>query len=167
MTNWFGLNRAGLVLVGALKFVHTTDSSRSVLARGHRAQGAAGAGAQAAAGPLPLPSSRTRLMSRIDCDLACCYAHVVLRQMATVEGTRQTWHPPHPSIHLPRRALEPSYVVASRSLALALVGDGTLPCPAASHHGGLCSGLVASSYERRTKSLSLIACVCELTAITD
>ena len=177
MTNWFGLNRAGLVLVGALKFVHATDSSRSVRAHGHRVRGTAGAGALAMAGPPLLPSSRRRLMSRIVYDLARCYVHIVLRRMAVVprtehvvaavEWTRQTWCPPYPSIHLPCRALEPSYVVAYRSLALTPVGDGTLPCPAASHHGGLCSGFVAPSYARRAKSPGLVAYVRELAAITD
>ena len=156
--------------------MHATDSSRSVWAHGHCVRGTTSAGAQAMAGPLPLPSSRTRLMSRIVCNLACCYVHVVLRRMAAVpcaehavaaaEWTRQTWRPPHPSIHLPRRALESFYIVVSRSLAPALVGDGILPYPAASHHGGLCSGLVAPSYARHAKSPGLIPYVRELAAVT-
>ena len=157
--------------------MHATDSSRLVRAYGHCTWGTTGAGAQAAARPLSLPYSRTRLLLRIVCDLARCYAHIVLRRMATVprakhvvaavEWTRQTWCLPHPSMHLLRQALEPSYVVTSRSLAPAPVGDGTLPCPTASRHGGLCSGLVAPSYPRHTKSSGLITCVRELAAVTD
>ena len=42
MENWFGLNRAGLVLVGALKVVQVTDSSRSAGVHGHRVHDAVG-----------------------------------------------------------------------------------------------------------------------------
>ena len=42
MANWFGLNRAGLVLVRALKVVQVTESSRSAEVNGHRVHGAVG-----------------------------------------------------------------------------------------------------------------------------
>jgi len=42
LANWFGLNRAGLVLVGALKVMQVTDSSRSAKVHGHRMHGVVG-----------------------------------------------------------------------------------------------------------------------------
>jgi len=42
LANWFGLNRAGLVLVRALKVMQVTDSSRSAGVHGHRMHGVVG-----------------------------------------------------------------------------------------------------------------------------